>query len=120
VEDQADLAEFLAVTIRKMGMETTIAPHGSRAFARFSQQVPDLILLDIGLPDITGWKVLDGLKAWARDNNAVMPRVIVITAMGDAANRVVGKLQGVHSYIIKPFTTDELEQAVSSALQEGA
>lgn len=116
IEDQRDLAEVLEVTLHRMGMETTVEGHGSDAFARFSEQVPDVILLDIGLPDIPGWKVLDNLKAWAQDNGAPMPRVIVITAMGDATNRVVGKLHGVHSYIVKPFTTDEVERAVESAL----
>ena len=45
-----------------------------------------------------------------------MPKIIVITAYGDPANRLIGKLQNVHEYLVKPFTSDEVERVVLSAL----
>jgi len=72
------------------------------------------VLLDIGLPDMTGWKFLEAVKEKHKDE---MPIIIVITAYGDPANRLVAKFQGVYNYLIKPFTSDEVEQVVMSALR---
>ncbi|MGQ9910158.1 MAG: response regulator [Candidatus Flexifilum sp.] len=117
IEDTTELAEVVETTLRRMGMETVRESHGARAFERFAEILPDLILLDLGLPDITGWKVLDNIKELTRQAGTKMPVVIVITAMDDAANRVVGKLQGVQTYLVKPFTVTQLETAVRRALE---
>jgi CheY-like chemotaxis protein len=95
-------------------MRTTQESHGSRALARFTEVEPDVVLLDIGLPDMTGWKMLEDLKE--RNGASNIPKVIIITAYGDPANRLIGKLQNVHDYLIKPFTSDEVERVVLGAL----
>lgn len=120
IEDTPDLAEFLEATLRRMNLQTYSESHGTRGFARYEETQPDVVFLDISLPDINGWKVLDNIKENHRDVGGKMPAVIVITALGDPANRVVGKLQGVHSYLLKPFTTDDVERAVTSALSSAA
>ncbi|MDL1899828.1 response regulator [Anaerolineae bacterium CFX9] len=116
IEDTPDLAELLEATLRRMNLRAISESHGARGFARYEEMKPDVVFLDISLPDISGWKVLDNIKENHRDAGGKLPAVIVITALGDPANRVVGKLQGVHSYLVKPFTTDDVERAVSSAL----
>lgn len=116
IEDTIELAEILTATLQRMDVETVHESHGNRAFIRFGEMNPDLVLLDISLPDVTGWKVLDSIKQRQQDSGGKMPVVIVITAYGDPANRLVGKLHGVHSYLVKPFTSDEVEQVVRSAL----
>lgn len=116
IEDTIELAEIIRVTLDRIGMITAHESHGGRAFARFNAMLPDIVLLDIGLPDITGWKVLESIKERQRETGGAMPIVIVITSYGDPANRLVGKLHGVHSYLIKPFTPTEVEQIVRSAL----
>jgi DNA-binding response OmpR family regulator len=78
---------------------------------------PALLLMDIGLPDITGWKMLDSIKEHYTSSNLPMPVIIVITAYGDPANRLIGKLQNIHSYLIKPFTPDEVETLVRMAMR---
>ncbi len=120
IEDTPELAEIIQVTLQRMKMITAHESHGNRAFARFNEMNPDLVLLDIGLPDITGWKLLDILKERQRETGGKMPVVIVITAYGDPANRLVGKLHGVYSYLIKPFTPSEIEQVVKTALSSAA
>lgn len=115
IEDTVELAELLQVTLDRMGLTTFSETHGNKALARYYELKPDLVLLDIGLPDMTGWKLLEHIKDNLRDNGT-MPLVIVITAYGDAANRLVGKLQNVYSYLVKPFTSDEVERVVSRAL----
>lgn len=116
IEDTIELAEVLSATLQRMNINTVCERSGARASARFEQLQPDIVLLDIGLPDMTGWKVLDNIKDSHRENGLPLPVVIVITAYGDATNRLVGKLQGVHSYLVKPFTPDEVEQVIRKAL----
>jgi len=120
VEDTLELAEILQVTLERMQMVTAHESHGSRAVTRFNEMKPDVVLLDIGLPDGPGWKVLDSIRDHQHKIGGRMPAVIVITAYGDPANRLVGKLHGVFSYLIKPFTPKEIESAVRSALSSAA
>lgn len=114
VEDTIELAEVIQATLERMNITALHETHGQRALNALDDLKPDLVLLDISLPDMTGWKILDTLKERYGEDN--LPLVIVITAYGDPANRLVGKLQGVYSYLIKPFTADEVEQLVSQAL----
>lgn len=114
IEDTTELAEVIQATLERMNMHTAHETHGGKAIIRFEEMHPDVVLLDIGLPDMTGWKFLEAVKEKHKDE---MPIIIVITAYGDPANRLVAKFQGVYNYLIKPFTSDEVEQVVMSALR---
>jgi two-component system, OmpR family, response regulator AdeR len=115
VEDTIELAEVIEATLERMGLETTHETHGNTAIAKFNELDPDIVLLDISLPDTTGWKILEVIKD-RFEVTGQMPVVIIITAFDDPANRLVGKLQGVYSYLIKPFTADEIERIVEGAI----
>lgn len=115
VEDTEELAEVIQATLENRGMQVEWVSHGERGLEQIQSNDPDLVLLDIGLPDMTGWKMLEELRKTIESDDD-MPTIIVITAYGDPANRLIGKLQGVHGYLIKPFTSDEVEQAVQGAL----
>jgi CheY-like chemotaxis protein len=123
VEDTTELAEVIQATLERMNIRTVHETHGNKAVSKFIELNPDIVLLDISLPDMMGWKIMDIIKERFEQgaDSATMPIVIVITAYDDPANRLVGKLQGIHSYLIKPFTADEIErivtQAISSATQ---
>ncbi|MBZ0301900.1 MAG: response regulator [Anaerolineae bacterium] len=114
IEDSTELAEIIEATLQRLDMVTVHETHGHRAFSRYQEIHPDVVLLDIGLPDMTGWKLLENMKE--RAGHSPMPKVIIITAFGDPANRLIGKLQNVHEYLIKPFTAEEVERVVLSAL----
>jgi DNA-binding response OmpR family regulator len=116
IEDTVELGELIQLTMERMHLLTFRETHGIRALERFNEIQPDLVLLDIGLPDMTGWKVLDAIK----EGKAIFsrPAIIVITAYGDPANRLMGKLQGVDSYLIKPFTTEDIRSVVKSVLSQ--
>ena len=114
IEDTTELAEVIQATLERMNMRTAHETHGGTAITRYEELRPDVVLLDIGLPDMTGWKFLEAVKEKHKDE---MPIIIVITAYGDPANRLVAKFQGVYNYLIKPFTSDEVEQVVMSALR---
>lgn len=113
IEDTTELAEVIQATLERMNMVTVHETHGNKALNRLDELNPDIVLLDIGLPDMTGWKFLETVK---EKRQGKLPIIIVITAYGDPANKLIGKLQNVHSYLVKPFTPDEVEAAVKTAL----
>lgn len=114
LEDTTELAEVIQATLERMNMVTVHETHGTKALEKYKELRPDVVLLDINLPDMTGWKFLETIKETVA---ARMPAIIVISAYGDPANRLVGKLQGVYDYLIKPFTADEVEKVVTNALK---
>jgi CheY-like chemotaxis protein len=119
IEDTTELAEVIQATLERMNIVVSHEAHGKRALEKMSDIKPDLVLLDINLPDMTGWEIMDALKEQnekAVAGEATMPIIIVITALDDPANRLVGKLQGIYNYLIKPFTSDDIEKVVSQAL----
>lgn len=117
VEDTVELAEVIQATLESMGMTAEYATHGKTGLEKLEDLNPGLIILDIGLPDISGWKMLDGIKAHFEGNGQDMPIIIVVTAYGDPANRLIGKLQNIYTYLIKPLTPDQIERVVQQALR---
>ena len=115
VEDTIELAQLIQITLNRNQLRSIIETHGQRALDRFHEMKPDVVLLDLGLPDMTGWKVLEGIREGV-NGKGEMPVVIVISAYGDAANRLVGKLQNVHGYLVKPFTSEDVMRTVRQAL----
>jgi CheY-like chemotaxis protein len=115
VEDTVELGEVIQGTLDRMNLITAHETQGSKAIAKYDEMRPDVVLLDISLPDTTGWKILDHIKE-VREKTGQSSIVIIITAYGDPANRLIGKLQGVYNYLVKPFTPDEIESVVMQAL----
>jgi CheY-like chemotaxis protein len=117
VEDTVELAEVIQATIEGMGFKAVFETHGKAGIERLKQLRPPLMIMDIGLPDISGWKMLDLIKEAYAGRESSIPTIIVISAYGDPANRLIGKLQNIHSYLLKPFTPDEVEHIVGMALR---
>jgi DNA-binding response OmpR family regulator len=117
VEDTVELGEVIQTTLQRLHIMAFCETHGLKALKRYEEIQPDLVLLDIGLPDMTGWKVLDAMK----ESKAIFsrPAIVVITAYGDPANRLMARLQGVDNYLIKPFTPDEVQKVVQEVLGRG-
>ncbi|MBP8974014.1 MAG: response regulator [Anaerolineae bacterium] len=115
VEDDVELGVILRTILARMGFEAWHAADGQQALELYASEKPDLVLLDIALPDITGWRLLEEMRE--RPHGGANPAFLVITAYGDPANRLMGKLQGVQGYLIKPFKVEEIGRAVMSALQ---
>jgi two-component system alkaline phosphatase synthesis response regulator PhoP len=114
VEDTVELAEIVQVTLERLNLRVFHETHGQRALEVYDAQHPDLVLLDIALPDMTGWQVLQAIQSKPYDGKT--PRIIVITAYGDPANRLMGKLQDIQGYLIKPLEPDEIEAVVLRVL----
>jgi DNA-binding response OmpR family regulator len=116
VEDTLELAEIIRAAIKNMAVMVFHEARGASALRTYHETRPDLVLLDIGLPDMSGWKLLDAIKETQTLERR--PIVCVITAYGDPANRLMGKLQGVDSYLVKPFTLEDVRGIVQKVIDE--
>lgn len=102
IEDTAGLAAAIQASLRLAGMEVEIAPTGEAAIALHESFNPDIVLVDLGLPD------MDGLELVARFANMGGSGIIVITANGEEATRVQGLETGADDYVVKPLAMREL------------
>ncbi|MCI0714012.1 MAG: response regulator [Chloroflexi bacterium] len=118
VEDTRELAEIIQLILGKHDIITTFTEaDGQAAIERFREVKPDLVLLDLNLPDMRGWHVLDELKRISDEEDDInMPKVVITTAYGDPANKVMGKLQEIVTYLVKPFKPSEVEKVVMESL----
>lgn len=113
VEDTPELAGFVIAALELLGYAPVHRDTGEAAVAYLQEARPDLILLDLNLPGMSGWQVLEAaVQRWGKD---AVP-VVVMTAYSDSANRVIGKLQDVRDYLVKPFEVETLRQSIEQAL----
>ncbi|MBZ0285150.1 MAG: response regulator [Anaerolineae bacterium] len=114
VEDTTDIAGLIEINLSQIGLECHHAVNGRLALEFLSGKHPDVMLLDIGMPGMSGWEVLEQIKdRWPQANFPV----IVLTAFDDPANKLIGKLQDrVYRYMTKPFNPEDVVQAVRDAL----
>ncbi len=113
VEDSPEYAMLTQLMLKRAGYVTHHAADGEAAVAYLETHQPVLVLLDLNLPGMSGWDVLEQLvHLHGKDT---VP-VVVTTAYSDSANRVVGKLQEVYKYLVKPFSPDELRKTVEEVL----
>lgn len=117
VDDDADIARFIEINLRFEGYEVQTASNGSAALAYIGEQQPDLVLLDVMMPNLDGVQLCRLLRADPATAN--MP-VIMLTAKSLSADKVVGLTAGADDYIIKPFDTLELVARVRSTLRRNA
>jgi two-component system, OmpR family, phosphate regulon response regulator PhoB len=116
VEDEQDLANLVEYNLRQAGFETEHAPTGAAALSRARAHPPDLVLLDLMLPDLAGTDVLRMLKS---EPSGRRPSVVVVTAKGQEADRVAGLELGADDYVVKPFSVRELLLRVKAVLRRG-
>jgi DNA-binding response OmpR family regulator len=105
VDDEADILHFLELVLRERGYEVATAGGGPQALAAARSEPPDLVLLDIMMPQMDGWEVLKLLRI---DPNTAGIPVAMISARTDPKDRVQGLQEGALDYICKPFSLDEL------------
>jgi len=106
VEDEPDIVDFMERMLRRAGYTVCTVTDGAAAIAAISNDPPDLIILDLVLPTMSGWAVLDHLH---RDQCQVP--VIVMTANLCASTRLSG--YGIQHYLVKPFLMAELLTAIA-------
>ncbi|MCE8034467.1 MAG: response regulator [Halomonas sp.] len=117
VDDEPNIVLSLEFLMQQAGFEVTTAEDGEGALAEVEQSPPDLILLDISLPGLSGFDVLEQLRHDPR--HARLP-IIMLTAHGREVEREKGLALGADDYVTKPFSTQALVEKVKALLAEDA
>ena len=117
VDDEPNIVLSLEFLMEQAGFTVTTAEDGEQALACVERATPDLILLDIGLPGISGFDVLEQLRAQPITER--LP-IIILTAHGREVEREKGMALGADDYITKPFSTQGLVEKVRQLLSETA
>ncbi|GIG21314.1 DNA-binding response regulator [Cellulomonas chitinilytica] len=114
VDDEPGLAHALGITLRASGWTVTTADDGAHALAAAAHHHPDVVLLDLGLPDMSGIDVITALRAWTR-----VP-IVVLSARQHGEDKVDALDAGADDYVTKPFAMNELLARLRAAVRRAA
>ncbi|ATB49046.1 response regulator [Corallococcus macrosporus] len=117
VDDERDLAELIDFNLRGSGLTTHVAHTGDAALAAAREQNPDLVLLDLMLPDMSGIDVCRQLRASPQSRGVL---IVMLTAKGEESDRIRGFEVGADDYVVKPFSVRELVLRLKAILRRGA
>ena len=117
VEDEAAIAELIALNLRHAGFDVVVAPDGDIAQTEVDRVLPDLVLLDWMLPGTTGLALA---KRWRGQQRTKDLPVIMLTARAEETDKVAGLDAGADDYLTKPFSTQELMARVRAVLRRKA
>ncbi len=113
VEDEQSIAEPFASALTRSGFPTTVVRTGAEALAMIREREPDVVLLDLSLPDSDGRDICRQLRV-----DSDVP-IIMVTASGSVTDRVVGLELGADDYVVKPFATGEVVARIRAVLRRG-
>ena len=111
VDDDSNICELLRLYLEKEGYDTILAENGTQALEKFDREKPDLILLDIMMPQLDGWQVCREIR-----KKSQVP-IIMLTAKGEVFDKVLGLELGADDYIVKPFETKEVVARIKAVLR---
>lgn len=114
VEDEPRVLQFVRASVEAQGFRTIECGSGRAALRDARDHVPDLVLLDLGLPDVDGIEVVRGIRAWSR-----VP-ILVLSARGQESDKVAALDAGADDYLTKPFGVGELLARMRVALRHAA
>jgi two-component system KDP operon response regulator KdpE len=114
VDDESPMLRALGTNLRARGYQVDLAPTGEEALQLAAQHQPDAVILDLGLPGISGIEVIEGLRGWT-----AVP-IIILSARGAEHDKVVALDAGADDYVTKPFGMDELLARLRAALRRVA
>jgi two-component system, OmpR family, phosphate regulon response regulator PhoB len=117
VDDERDLLSLVEFNLKQAGFETALAETGEGAVKELRRKVPDLVLLDLMLPDLSGTELCRQIKTDPRTKNVP---VVMLTAKGEEVDKVVGFELGADDYVTKPFSVRELVLRVKAVLRRAA
>ena len=111
VEDDKRISNFIKTVLEANNYDVIVAQTGAEAYSMVTSQCPDVVILDLGLPDMDGMKILQGVREWSS-----MP-VIVVSARTHERDKVEALDLGADDYITKPFGTSELLARIRTAIR---
>ncbi len=110
-DDDSNICELLRLYLEKEGFAVTLAADGVQAVEQFQKDPPDIMLLDIMMPQLDGWQVLREVR-----KTSECP-IIMLTAKGEVFDKVLGLELGADDYIVKPFDTKEVVARIKAVLR---
>ena len=116
VDDEPDIRELVQLNLELDGHRVITAANGNEALAVLEGELPDVMLLDLNMPELDGWAVLQRIKD-AGDTDVSQIPVLMLTAYDTADNRVRGGIEGAIRYLTKPFSPTALRDEIRSALE---
>jgi phosphate regulon transcriptional regulator PhoB len=116
VEDEADVAEMIRYNLGKEGYDVRLAATGPDALRQVKEAKPDIILLDIMVPQLNGWEICRRLK---QDRETTAIPVIMVTGRVEEGDKVLGFEMGADDYVTKPFSPRELLARVRAVTRRG-
>lgn len=114
-EDERDIRDLITFTLRFAGHEVIATANGEEALQTALQETPDLILLDVRMPRMSGYEVCEQVKA--NENTEHIP-VVFLSAKGQESEVQAGLKVGAEEYILKPFSPDQLADRIRVILEE--
>jgi DNA-binding response OmpR family regulator len=114
-EDEPDIRELVAFTLRFAGHEVNTASNGEEAFHQALQIIPDLILMDVRMPKMTGY---DACRAMKKEPSIKEIPVVFLSAKGQDSEIQTGLEAGAEEYLLKPFAPDQLVERVKTILSK--
>ena len=114
IDDEPQILRALRINLSVRGYEVTTAPTGAEALRSAADHRPDVVVLDLGLPDMSGIEVLEGLRGW------LSAPVIVLSARTDSSDKVEALDAGADDYVTKPFGMDEFLARLRAAVRRAA
>ena len=113
-DDDTTIVELLKYLLKPLDCDVIVALDGAEAFRLAAEKLPDVALLDVQMPQRSGWDVCQALKAVQRTTQIA---VVLMTARGDVRDRLTGLQVGADDYLVKPFSRDEVVRRVSALLE---
>ena len=111
VEDEQSISNLISMILTANGYDTIIVRSGEEALTMIASHCPDMIVLDLGLPDMDGIEIIKKIRSWSN-----LP-IIVVSARGEDADKVVALDAGADDYLTKPFSVEELLARIRVALR---
>src|SRR5579862_8264496 len=113
VDDEPQILRALRINLRARQYDVATAASGTQALDEAAAHPPDLVILDLGLPDMNGVDVIDGLRGWTA------APIIVLSGRADSSDKVEALDAGADDYVTKPFGMEELLARMRAAVRRG-
>ena len=116
VDDEPDIRRLIQINLELDGHEVRCAGDGAEALLAIRERVPDVMVLDVMMPELDGWGVLEAVKRESNVDIRTIP-VLMLTALDTDENRIRGGIEGAIRYLAKPFSPQRVRDEVRAALE---
>ena len=114
VDDEPQILRALRINLRVRDYDVSVAANGAQALAEAAKHPPDVVILDLGLPDLDGFEVIQGLRGWTT------APIIVLSGRADSMDKVAALDAGADDYVTKPFGMEELLARIRAVSRRAA